>query len=419
MTPNTTRMRRRPVRSASLVAKVQEGRGARASSAVGFSLCDPRRLCLALLCALVAVLIFSRASFGGEGQPAFIPEASRGEAIAPSKNPPFYSDKLNLLCFRDEAGVEYPVLGTADWMKRRGHILAAMEQVMGVLPPLEFNGPPQVEVLEETPTANGVRRKILYTVESPTNRVPAYLFIPRSGGAKRPAMLCLHQTTPEGKAEMAGLRGRTNRQFGLEVAQRGYVTLVPDYPNFGDYRRDAYAAGYASATMQGIVNHRRALDLLASMPEVDARRIGVLGHSLGGHNALFLAVFDERARVVVTSCGFNAFSKYYGGNLAGWSHAGYMPRIRSVYGCDPGRMPFDFTEVLAAIAPRPVFINAPLHDDNFEVSGVKDCVQAAAPVYRLLGAVEALVAVYPDAEHDFPPEVRRQAYAWLDRQLGL
>ena len=82
-------------------------------------------------------------------------------------------------------------------------------------------------------------------------------------------------------------------------------------------------------------------------------------------------------------------------------------------------MPFDFTDVLAAIAPLPVFINAPLHDDNFEVSGVKDCVQAAAPVYRLLGAVEALVAVYPDAEHDFPPEVRRQAYAWLDRQLGL
>jgi len=367
----------------------------------------------------VAALFFSRASSAGEGQPASTTEAARGETITPSQGPPFYADKLNLLCFRDEAGLEHPVLATADWMKRRGHILAAMEQVMGTRPPLEFDAPPQVEVLEETPTANGVRRKILYTVESPTNRVPAYLFIPRTSGAKRPAMLCLHQTTPEGKAEMAGLRGRTNRQFGLEVAQRGYVTLVPDYPNFGDYRRDAYAAGYASATMQGIVNHRRALDLLASMPEVDARRIGVLGHSLGGHNALFLAVFDERARVVVTSCGFNAFSKYYGGNLAGWSHAGYMPRIRSVYGCDPGRMPFDFTEVLAAIAPRPVFINAPLHDDNFEVSGVKDCVQAAAPVYRLLGAVEALVAVYPDAEHDFPPEVRRQAYAWLDRQLGL
>lgn len=369
--------------------------------------------------ALVAVLFFSQATSGGGGHAASAPEVSRGEATAPAKDPPFYSDKLNLLCFRDEAGLDHPVRGAADWMRRRGHILAAMEQVMGTRPPLEFEGPPQVEVLEEIRTGNGVRRKILYTVESPTNRVPAYLFIPQSGGAKRPAMLCLHQTTPEGKAEMAGLRGRTNRQFGLEVAQRGYVTLVPDYPNFGDYRRDAYAAGYASATMQGIVNHRRALDLLASMPEVDARRIGVLGHSLGGHNALFLAVFDERVRVVVTSCGFNAFSKYYGGNLAGWSHAGYMPRIRSVYGCDPRKMPFDFTEVLAAIAPRPVFINAPLHDDNFEVSGVKDCVQAATPVYRLLGAVEALVAVYPDAEHDFPPEVRRQAYAWLDRQLGL
>ena len=196
------------------------------------------------------------------------------------------------------------------------------------------------------------------------------------------------------------------------------MTLTPDYPNFGDYRHDAYGAGYASATMQGIVNHRRALDLLASLPEVDANRMGVIGHSLGGHNALFLAAFDPRVRVVVTSCGFNSFFKYSKGDLTGWSHAGYMPRIRTAYGCDPKRLPFDFTEVLAAIAPRPVFINAPLHDDNFEVSGVMDCLAAARPVYRLLGDAAALTAVHPDTGHEFPPEIRREAYAWLDRRLS-
>lgn len=332
--------------------------------------------------------------------------------------PPFYPDKLRLLCVRDSDGIDHPVADAEEWSKRRAHILAAMEQVMGPRPRGQIEGPPQVQVLEEVRTANGVRRKILFTAESLSNQVPAYLFLPDSGGAKRPAMLCLHQTTPEGKAEMAGLSGRTDRHFGLEVAQRGYVTLVPDYPNFGEYRRDSYEAGYASATMQGIVNHRRALDLLASLPEVDAGRIGVLGHSLGGHNALFLAAFDDRVRAVVTSCGFNSFFKYYGGDLAGWSHAGYMPRIRDLYGCDPKRMPFDFTEVLAALAPRPVFVNAPLRDDNFEVSGVQDCVLAATPVYRLLGAESALTAVYPEAGHDFPPETRRQAYAWLDRELG-
>jgi hypothetical protein len=80
-------------------------------------------------------------------------------------------------------------------------------------------------------------------------------------------------------------------------------------------------------------------------------------------------------------------------------------------------MPFDFTEILGAIAPRALFINAPLHDANFEVSGVRDCVAAATPVYDLLGAKEALQPVYPDAAHDFPAEVRKQAYDFLEQAL--
>ena len=59
-----------------------------------------------------------------------------------------------------------------------------------------------------------------------------------------------------------------------------------------------------------------------------------------------------------------------------------MPRIADVYGKDPSRMPFDFTEILGAIAPRAVFVSAPIGDGNFEVSGVKDCLRAARPVGR-------------------------------------
>ena len=218
-----------------------------------------------------------------------------------------------------------------------------------------------------------VRRRLTFAAET-GDRVPAYLLIPRRPTGKRPAMLCLHQTVAIGKGEPAGLGGHENLRYALELAERGYVTLAPDYPNFGDYRVDVYRLGYASATMKGIWNHRRAVDLLSALPEVDRRRIGVIGHSLGGHNALFAAAFDSRIQAVVTSCGFNSFFKYCGGDLTGWSHAGYMPRIATAYGKDPKQMPFDFTEVLAALAPRPVFIHAPLGDANFEVSGVKDCV---------------------------------------------
>lgn len=328
---------------------------------------------------------------------------------------PFYPDKQHLLWWRDTKGADHPVTSSTVWRKRRDHILGAMQQVMGPLPP-RSKARLDVRIEEEVRVGKCLRRKITFVTEA-GDRVPAYLFIPNDRKGKVPAMLCLHQTTPTGKSEPAGVSGNPNLHYAAELAERGYVALAPDYPGYGDYRCDAYARGYASATMKGIVNHRRAVDLLASLPEVDPERIGVIGHSLGGHNALFLAAFEPRLKAVVTSCGFNAFLKYKGGDLTGWSHAGYMPRIASAYGRDPKQMPFDFTEVVAALAPRAVFINAPMRDDNFEVSGVKDCAVAAAPVYALFNAGDRLTCKHPDCAHDFPPETRAEAYAWLDRWL--
>jgi hypothetical protein len=119
----------------------------------------------------------------------------------------------------------------------------------------------------------------------------------------------------------------------------------------------------------------------------------------------------------VSNCGFTSFAKYYKGDLTGWSSDKYMPRIAKVYGNDPKRMPFDFAEVLATIAPRAVMVVAPLHDDNFEVSGVRDCVAAARPVFELLGHKDSLAAIYPDSTHEFTDEGRKAAYEFLDREL--
>jgi dienelactone hydrolase len=333
-----------------------------------------------------------------------------------TSKPPFYSDKANLLVYLDGAGKPIPVQSASDWQKRRAHILANMQLVMGPVPPDSRKVPIDMKVEGEETLAKVIRKKVTFAVEK-GDRVTAYLVIPRNLKGKAPAMLCLHQTTAIGKGEPAGIGGLANLQYALELAERGYVTLAPDYPNFGDYKIDVYAHGYDSATMKGIWNHMRAVDLLQSLPEADATRIGCIGHSLGGHNALFVATFDPRIKVVVTSCGFNSFSKYYLGNLTGWSHKGYMPRIATEYNRDPGRMPFDFTEILGALAPRAVFINAPLKDKNFEVDGVRDCVKSATPVYRLLETSGNLEAVHPDAAHDFPPAVRLQAYAFIDRHL--
>jgi len=330
---------------------------------------------------------------------------------------PIPTDKQNLLVYYDDAHMPHAIRTPADWEIRRAQIIFNMSLVMGP-PPKPSMLPVDVRVMETVETPTYRRQKISYQ-GADGDRVPAYLFIPKLAKREKiPGILCLHETTPVGMGGPAGLGGRPNRHTALELAERGFVTLAPDYPNFGDYHFDAYAHGYASTTMKGISNHRRAVDLLQSLPEVNPDAIGVIGHSLGGHNAMFVAVFDKRIKAVVTSCGFTSFAKYKGGNLAGWSHVGYMPRIAEVYYNNPAKMPFDFTEVLAALAPRPVFINAPTGDDNFDVSGVDDCVKAALPVYReIYNAAPNLQVTHPVCGHDFPPEVREASYRFLAQAL--
>lgn len=286
----------------------------------------------------------------------------------------------------------------------RAQILKAMEEVMGPLPPRPKTAP-QVEVIVSVELPNQlIRQKIVID-----DGLTAYRFLPASR-VPSPAAVCLHQTYRPGKAEPAGLSGKPNLFYALELAQRGFVTIAPDYPNFGDYEYDPYAHGYASCTMAGIVNHMRVVDVLAAMPEVRRGAIATIGHSLGGHNSLFLAAFDDRVRAAVTSCGFNSWAKYMGGKIAPWGGIRYMPRVVSVFNADIARMPFDFHDVLNAIAPRPIYINAPLRDSNFEYSGVDDCVAKAEQRERI-------VLRHPDAEHDFPPEIRMEAYEFLSKAL--
>jgi acetyl esterase/lipase len=336
-------------------------------------------------------------------------------AAAPEE-PPAYKDKSNLLVYRDADGREQPVRTAADWEKRRTHVLAAMQQVMGTLPGDDAKVPLDVKAIEEVKKSHYLRRKLTFAAEK-GDRVPAYLLIPLERKGKLPAVLCLHQTTPIGKDEPSGLGKREDLQYAVHLAERGYVTLAPDYPSFGEYAYDFDKSAWKSGSLKAVWNNMRAVDYLQSLPEVDGDKIGCIGHSLGGHNAIFTAAFDERIKAVVSNCGFTSFQKYYNGNLKGWTSARYMPRIAGEYDLKPEKVPFDFPEVTAALAPRAFLASAPTGDDNFEVSGVKDCVAAARPVYELLGAKEKLAANYPECKHEFPPEVRKAAYEWLDKWL--
>ncbi len=336
-------------------------------------------------------------------------------------DPPWYDDRKDLLWYKDDAGKLQSVKTEKDWARRAAHIRANMELVMGRLPE-KSKLPLDVKTGETTKLRHYTRQHVSFVTEE-GDRVPGWLLIPHGASEKErcPAMICLPGSSVPGKDTNVGLTASADLAYAHELAERGYVCLVLDYPllHNAEYKTDPYALKYDSATMKGIVNHRRGVDLLQSLPYVDADAIGVIGHSLGGHNALFLAVFDSRIKAVVSSCGFNVFAKHNKGDVRAWSSKYYMPRIKTVYGDNPAKIPFDFTEVLAALAPRPVFANAPLHDaPDFEVSGVKDCFTAAMPVYRaLFKAEDRLVAKHPDAGHEFPATERQAAYAFLDRHI--
>jgi dienelactone hydrolase len=293
-----------------------------------------------------------------------------------------------------------------------------MQEVTGPVPGAEKRCPLEVTIEDEADMGSYVRRSILYSSE-PGSRTPAFLCIPKAAlaGRRAPGVLCLHPTDDKiGYRVVVGLGGRANRQYASELAERGFVTISPAYVQLADYQPDIDRLGYASGTMKAIWDNMRALDLLDETPQVRQGRYGAIGHSLGGHNAIYTAVHDVRIRAIVSSCGFDSFLDYYGGNIKGWVQPRYMMRMARYVG-RPEAVPFDFYELIAALAPRRVYINAPQRDGNFRHDSVARIVAAAKEVYALYGAGGKLTVAHPDCDHDFPAEERMAAYESLAGEL--
>lgn len=337
-------------------------------------------------------------------------------------------DRDNLLQYRSGPNQVAPVKTIADWQHRRGEILAGVQAVMGPLPGPDRRVPLDVRVVGETDCGSYVRREITYAAE-PGGRVPAFLLLPKSvqeGTRVAPGILALMPTNNvEGHRPVVGLPGpnpRPGRNYGEELAQRGFVVLAPPYPHLADYKPDLKGLGYASGTMKAIWDNIRALDVLAATPGVSPAGFGAIGHSLGGHNAIYTAVFDDRIKAVVSSCGFDSYLDYYSEKPSvwnpgqGWTQERYMPRLAD-YAGRLREIPFDFHELIGALAPRAFLASAPQRDANFKWRSVERVIAAARPVYQLHGTPERLAVEYPDCEHDFPPEMREMAYAWLRRHL--
>jgi dienelactone hydrolase len=276
------------------------------------------------------------------------------------------------------------------------------------------------------------RALVTYDVEA-GERVSAWLLIPQGAAPPDgwPAVLAIHQHDNHydlGKAEPAGLSGNAMYAYGKEVCQRGYVVLCPDLLCFEGRRPAPEArltksalddAGYerfeftrrllAGSCLQTKYLHDLtcAVDLLASLPEVNQERLGVIGHSLGGLEALWLMWYDDRIIAAVSSCGFGLLRTLVRDGI-NHGFATYVPGILEV--CD-------LDALVAALAPCAFLLAAGETDPLFPIDGVRDIVEKAQHHYIQDGVPERFQAIVFPAGHSFPHDVKAAAYSFLDHWL--
>lgn len=305
-----------------------------------------------------------------------------------------------------------PAEGTLD----RTRLLQLLGSTPTATPPL---APVSIERVD---LGDVVREKVTYAVE-PGERVPAFVLLPKAGPARHPAVLCHHQHAGEfhvGKDGPAGLGADPDQHYALELARRGYVTMVFDALCFNE-RQDAtgklkdsnyerYEAMYRIAEGKSLQakyvwDARRALDYLETRPEVDASRLGMIGHSLGGQETLFTTAIDTRIRAAASSCGFGSLRTLKRDHI-NHNYALFVPGL-----ANRG----DYGAVLGLVAPRPFLVAARTDDPIFPRDGIEETVAAARRAYAAASVADRLSTFFEPGAHAFSPTMRAAAYAWLDR----
>lgn len=283
------------------------------------------------------------------------------------------------------------------------------------------------------------------TEEGPQGWVPLTVMRPESQPSlPLPAVVFLH-ATGSSRAAMAG------RQ--VEYARSGYVTAAIDCRYHGQRipedepdKRGYYQQSLVRAWREGperpflldsVWDLLHLLDYLEARPDVDAKRIGMTGISLGGMHTWLTAVADERVAVAAPMIGVQGFK---------WAveHASFQARVDSIPalfqaaaqdlgapGVDlgvvaavwdkllPGLLTeYDAPASLPCIAPRPLLVANGEVDPRCPLPGVKAALAAAQVAYEEAGAPERLrLFVDPGVGHQNTPAMDAEIRRWMDRWL--
>jgi len=238
------------------------------------------------------------------------------------------------------------------------------------------------------------RRKV-YIQTEPDYWMPAYYFLPKHRAARTPAVICLHghsgvmpyirEGTPK---QQAAWRAKAI-DYAVTLAEHGYITLAIVQRGWNETRHrephscqrltmSYFMIGRTPIGMR-VWDAMRALDFLASRPEVDAARIGAAGLSGGGTTTLFFTALDDRVSLAM---------------CAGY-YCTFRDSVYSIHHCVCNTVPHimewgEMSDVAALIAPRPFLVISGTDDPIFPIAATRKATKTLAKTYKLLGAPTCL-----------------------------
>jgi dienelactone hydrolase len=313
-----------------------------------------------------------------------------------------------------EDGVTRRIDSADTWAKQREALKAHFRQwVCGTTPP-----PPTdltAEVLRETAETRA-RSQVVRLQMGP-------------GGQ---AHLQIELLVPDGEGPFAVFVAQASHRFwALLALRRGYVAALYTADDFQD-DGDSFPAAYPGYDWSRLTRRAwaagRCMDYLLTLPYVERDHIALAGHSRNGKQALIAAAFDERIAAVISSSSGGGgalaardFSERHFGEgielvtrvFPDWFH----PRLRFFAGRED-RLPIDFHELVALVAPRACLISTALNDGVETTWAAQRTHRAVQPVYRLLGAENRLALLWRPGNHEVSAAVVERYIDWLDACFG-
>lgn len=363
----------------------------------------------------IVIGVIAGAFGAGQGRP-FADEAATPPAVDTARG-----DRMIAGYFRDEtARLQNACLADVrtleDWTSRRDELRRQLREMLG-LDPLPERTPLQ-PVVTGTIERDDFRVEKLYFQSRPGLYVTANLYLPPKVDSPAPAILyvCGHGKVKEGNISFGN---KTHYQHhGAWFARHGFVCLTIDTVQLGEiegvhhgtYKLNQWwwnALGYTPAGVEAW-NGIRAIDYLESRPEVDRERIGVTGRSGGGAYSWWIAALDDRVKVAVPVAGITDLENHVvDGAVEG--HCDCMFQVNTYR--------WDFPQVAALVAPRPLLISNTDKDSIFPLEGVVRIHEKVRRIYRLYGTGKNLGLQITEGPHADTQELHLHAFRWFNRFL--